>query len=125
MRYEVVRTVELIFLSPVVMVVLPKDRDLDISPEAVITLITAGTLQCFTLKSVIDHFGVDRSGCHYTASVLSPSGWLICDKSNATYFYERSDIFSEDETRGIASNSSNATSKPFTSCQKARAPSSV
>ena len=69
MRYEVVRTVELIFLSPVVMVVLPKDRDLDISPEAVITLTTDGTLQCFKLKSVIDHLGADRSGGLCTVSV--------------------------------------------------------
>ena len=61
------------------MVVLPKDGNLKVIPESQITLTVDGCDQVFKLKSVVDHIGADRNSGHYTATILSPSGWLKCD----------------------------------------------
>ena len=121
------KTVSLFSLPSVVMVVLPKDGNLNVIPESQITLTVDGCGQVFKLKSVVDHIGADRNSGHYTATILSSSGWLKCDdtesakrvqgpgnKNNATYFYERVDTFSEAATRGIASKSFNVESEPVT-----------
>ena len=61
------------------MVVLPKDGNLKVIPESQITLTVNGYGQVFKLKSVVDHIGADRNSGHYTATILSSSGWLKCD----------------------------------------------